>query len=251
MKKHKKVHHEEHVDESWLLPYADLLTLLLALFIVMFAMSQVDQKKMEALSAQFKVIFSGGAGLMEKDGTSIMPQSMPPAQGPQPKADAMAGMQSSLEQKIANSGFSDQVIVTLRPEGLNISIQDVVLFQSGQATVLEGVKPLLLEISNMLSTQENAIRISGHTDDHPINTREFRSNWDLSAIRAINVMNFMVDSGKLQPEKLSIQAYGEYMPAASNETEEGRSQNRRIEILVIRSDMDPAKVEIIKPLTLE
>jgi len=234
----RKVHHEEHVDEAWLLPYSDLMTLLLALFIIMFAMSQVDKEKLERMSEQFSVIFTGGTGVMKKESTTIVPQKTSTFEATPksaPKPDSMKGLETSLEQKINESGLSGQVQVALNSEGLEISIQDVALFDSGKATVLDRVRPLLLEISKMLYTINSSVRIAGHTDNIPIHTAEFRSNWDLSAMRAINVMNYMVSDGGLQPEKLSIQAYGEYEPKFSNDTEDGRAGNRRIEIMVMRS----------------
>ena len=122
----------------------------------------------------------------------------------------------------------------LNSDGLEISIQDVVLFNSGEADVLNNLSPLLLEISNMLHGLDNEIKVVGHTDNVPIKNEKFRSNWDLSAMRAINVMNFMVDSGEISADKVSIQAYGEYMPKFSNTTEDGRAKNRRVEIFVVR-----------------
>lgn len=233
----KKAHHEEHVDEAWLLPYADMLTLLLALFIVMFAMSQVDSKKMEALSQQFNIIFQGGTGIIETGGPAVVPKPSTAIQASATdaiqEAQILSELKSAIDQKIKENGLSGRINADLSKEGLLISMQAAVLFNSGEAVVLPSVQPLLMEISKVLQPLDNHVRIAGHTDNVPINTRQFRSNWDLSAMRAINVMNYMVDYGGLQPAKMSIQAYGEYLPKADNATQEGRALNRRIEILVI------------------
>jgi chemotaxis protein MotB len=235
----KKQHHEEHVDEAWLLPYSDMLTLLLALFIVMFAMGQTDKAKLAAMSQEFNVIFAGGNGVMQKDGASIMPMdgssnTTTGDSNTKIEQDKMTEVKKMLEQEIGKEGYSDKVKVDLNNDGLEISIQDTVLFNTGEAEVLNNLSPLLLEISKMLKDLDNEIKVVGYTDNVPISNGKFRSNWDLSAMRAINVMNFMVDSGTIKSDKVSIQAYGEHMPKFSNSTEDGRTKNRRVEIDVVR-----------------
>lgn len=245
----KKKHEEEHVDEAWLLPYSDMLTLLLALFIVMFAMGQTDKAKFEAMAEKFNVIFSGGSGVMNDSGNSIIPMnesgnsqasenngtSIGGNSDSKIEQDKMLGIKRDLEEEINKQGYGDKIKVDLNEEGLDISIQDVVLFDSGKADVLNDMSPLLLKISEFIRGLDNNIRIAGYTDNVPISNSNFRSNWDLSAIRAINVMNFMVNSGGISEDKLSIQAYGQYKPTTSNDTEEGKAKNRRVEIIIVRN----------------
>lgn len=235
-KSRKKVHHEEHVDETWLIPYADMLTLLLALFIVMFAMSKADQEKLKSVSDEFKVIFSGQSAIFKESGSAAIP-SPEAAEAVDPTAleeDTMNHIKEVLDQKSEEDGYSDKVEIVLDAEGLAISIQDAVLFNSGDDKLVSDSSPLLSEISNMLTGLDNNIKIVGHTDNLPISNERFRSNWDLSAMRAITVMNFLANSGNMNPEKFSIQGYGEYKPKFDNSTEAGRAKNRRVEILVIR-----------------
>ncbi|MDA8236093.1 MAG: OmpA family protein [Clostridia bacterium] len=243
----KKQHHEEHVDETWLIPYADILTLLLALFIVMFSISQVDKQKIARLSEQFNIIFSGGTGVIEKYDGTIIPIQTPTMSNTNGSIEdrKMKEVKKALDAEIEKKGYSDKIKVILNREGLEISIQDVVLFKSGEAEILNEATPLLEKISTMLNNLDNDIKILGHTDNVPIHTPKFRSNWDLSAMRAINVMNFMVNKGNLRSDKFSIQAHGEYMPKFSNSTEEGRTKNRRVEILLVRKYPLEAK-EIIQ-----
>jgi chemotaxis protein MotB len=232
----KKVHHEEHVDETWLIPYADMLTLLLALFIVMFAMGQTDKEKLKKVSEQFNIIFSSGAGVLENNGTVVIPENPTTSYDTMGtiEEDKMNEVKQMLEQEINRKGYSDKAKVALNKEGLEISIQDAALFNSGEAEILKGVSPLLIQISTMLQKLDNDIKIVGYTDNVPISTEKFRSNWDLSSIRAINVMNFMVDAGKLHAEKFSIQAYGQFKPKFDNSTEAGRAKNRRVDIILLR-----------------
>ncbi|MDP4090535.1 MAG: flagellar motor protein MotB [Bacillota bacterium] len=239
----KKGHDEDHVDETWLLPYSDMLTLLLALFIVMFAMSKVDKQKAIALSRQFNVIFSGGTSVIKDSGgnggssSNIMPVV---DSGEADKMDGiveqdkMIQMKNKLEEEIKSKGYADKVKVDLNAEGLNITIQDTVLFNSGEADILKEFDPVLLQIASMIKDLGNDIRISGHTDNVPISNSKFRSNWDLSYMRASNVMNFMVGAGRIAPDKFSIEACGEYKPQYDNSTAEGRAKNRRVEVLIVR-----------------
>ena len=211
----------------------------------MFAIGNVDKEKFERLSEQFHVIFSGGTGIMEQDGSLVIP--MNPSGVPDDdttldgiisntamEEDKMLEIKKSIEEEIEKDGYSDKVKVVLSNEGLEISIQDVVLFNSGDAEVLNSVSPLLVQISGVLNGLDNSIRIAGHTDNVPIYNAKYRSNWDLSAMRAINIMNFMVEKGGLQPQRFSIEGYGQYSPKYDNATEEGRAKNRRVEIFLIR-----------------
>ncbi|GAA0076518.1 flagellar motor protein MotB [Clostridium sp. CTA-5] len=235
--KKKKEHHEEHVDETWLIPYADMLTLLLALFIVMFAMSKVDNQKLQQASEQFSVIFSSNSGLIGQGGNQSAPIENSPTPEVSPAATEdgkMTEVKQMLEKEIKQEGYSDKVKVDLNEGGLEVAIQDVILFNSGDANVLKDVSPLLLKISGMLKGLDNNIKIVGHTDNVPISNSNFRSNWDLSAIRAINVMNFMVSSGGITQDKISIEAYADQKPKFDNSTEDGKAKNRRVEIFVGR-----------------
>lgn len=241
----KKQHHEEHVDEAWLLPYSDMLTLLLALFIVMFAMGQTDKAKLRAMAQQFNIIFAGGSTIMQEEGNSLAPMESSEAKEgvddgvrlageSQKEEDTMTQIKKQLEQEISDEGYSDKVKVELNSEGLGIAIQDVVLFNSGDAEIIKDMSPLLSNISKMLSGLDNKIKVAGYTDNVPISNGKYRSNWDLSAMRAINVMNFISATGGIGQDKMSIQAYGEYMPKYSNDTEDGKARNRRVEIFVAR-----------------
>lgn len=237
--KKKKEPREETESKGWLLPYSDMLTLLLALFIVMFAMSQVDKAKFENVSKQFNVIFAGGSGVLVGDGKNAVSKHKPASAENNigiVEQNKMLEMKHDLEQEIKNSGYDDKIKVELNGEGLNISIQDTVLFNSGDAEILNSFYPVLNQISNMVKKLDNDIKICGYTDNVPISKSDskFRSNWDLSYMRGSNVMNFMVNTGHISQNKFSIQAYGEYKPKYDNSTEEGRSKNRRVEIIIIR-----------------
>lgn len=256
-KRKKKEHHEEHVDESWLVPYSDLLTLLLALFIVLYAMSSVDAQKFQALSQAFNKEFTGGTGIfefpspmpeeemdssdkientiIEKTNESTKEDEEEKAKELQEKLDKeeLANLQNKVNTYINKNNLSDKLETSLTGEGLLVSIRDNVLFESGVSEVRKEDLKIAREISELLVMDPpRNIIISGHTDNVPIKNAKFESNWELSVMRAINFMKIILKNDNLDPELFSAKGYGEFQPVASNKTKKGRSKNRRVEILI-------------------
>ncbi len=251
-RRHSGPHHEEeHADETWLVPYSDVLTLLLALFIVLFASSQIDQKKFEQLAQSFSGAFQGGTSVL--DSMRTVPQSM----DDQPRPDkvqslfSVMGSEKSanfqqetaqlleakrlLDRYIQDNNLTGAFGTALTDDGLMVRIKDSALFASGQAELLPTSRAYATAIAAMLAALPQQVVISGHTDNLPINTAEFPTNWDLSAKRALNFMKFLLaEDGKLQPARFSAVGHGEYRPVAANATEEGRAHNRRVEVLIVR-----------------
>lgn len=236
-KKHKK--HEEHVDESWLVPYADILTLLLALFIVLFASSTVDQDKLNQMSAVFNDIFTSGTGVMDNPAVIQTPNgSTSDIQSGASKymedQERLKESQSRVDEFIAINELEKQFETKLTEEGLLITIRDSVLFDTGRAEVKAEYDSIADELSKLLMFDPpRNIVITGHTDNIPIRTNEFDSNWELSVMRAVNFMKEVVaGNGELDSKYFSVKGFGEFNPIASNDTEEGRAKNRRVEVLV-------------------
>ncbi|MER1957633.1 MAG: flagellar motor protein MotB [Solibacillus sp.] len=236
-KKHKK--HEEHIDESWLVPYADILTLLLALFIVLFASSSVDQEKLDQMSAVFNDIFTSGTGVMDnpavvqtQNGSTSQLQTG--ASKYMEDQDRLKESQNRVEEFIAINELEKQFETKMTDEGLLITIRDSVLFDMGRAELKAEYATIADELSQLLMFDPpRNIVITGHTDNVPINTNEFDSNWELSVMRAVNFMKEVVaGNGELDSKYFSVKGFGEFSPIASNDTEEGRAKNRRVEVLV-------------------
>lgn len=240
---------EAQSDDSWLLPYSDMLTLLVALFIVLFAMSEIDAQKYEQLSKVFKSEFSGG-------GSIILEQS--PAEDPSETAidedrskedneaneeDLSEGMrevenlkklQASINGYIETNELTDALSTELSNEGLMVTILNDVTFDMGSAEVNEGGREIITEISRLLNTDPpHHIEISGHADDRPIHNEEFPSNWELSVIRAVNFMGLILENGGHDPARFSAKGFGEYHPIMPNTSEENREKNRRVEVLIL------------------
>ncbi|RRJ63105.1 flagellar motor protein MotB [Paenibacillus oralis] len=248
-KKNKHQDHEEHADESWLLPYSDLMTLLLALFIVLFGMSTIDAKKFEEMSQAFNSILTGSVGILEQ---TSMTQNENMGQDRQRETSSMSNtelmrkeqesleaLKRQLDNYIKENGLTEDLDTKLNQSQLMITISDKALFASGKAVVKPESRQLAKAISTMLQEfPDYEVIVSGHTDNVPISTYEFPSNWDLSAERALNFMKILLLNTNLDPKKFSAIGYGEYHPVAGNDTAAGRAQNRRVEVSIIRKYVD-------------
>lgn len=237
-KERRKKKQEECADESWLLPYADLLTLLLALFIVLFASSSIDQERMQRLSSVFNDIFDGNSGIMQNNSPTEVPR---PSDSNQELEDSsyledqrsLGEIQEKLDEYIALNELEGQFETHLTDEGLLITIRDSILFEMGKAEVSAEYLPLVEEVAELLVfDRPRQVIITGHTDNIPINTAEYASNWELSMMRALNFLRALVAHEDMDPSFFSAKGYGEYQPIASNDTAEGRSKNRRVEVLI-------------------
>ncbi|WP_145053394.1 MULTISPECIES: flagellar motor protein MotB [Paenibacillus] len=256
MKKAKKHEpHEEHIDESWLLPYSDLMTLLLALFIVLFGMSSIDAGKFEQMASALSSALNGGSGVLDyssmnpetpgadlgkkkeqpEEITKKSPNQITDAQMAQKEQEDLEKLKKRLDQYISKNGLSDQLNTKLNQSELKITISDNALFSSGRADVKPESRSLAKAISSMLQEfPEYEVVVSGHTDNVPISNNQYKDNWDLSADRALNFLKILLLNTALDPSMFTPSGYGEYHPIASNDTNVGRAQNRRVEVSIIR-----------------
>jgi chemotaxis protein MotB len=262
--------HEDHVNhEAWAIPYGDLITLLLAFFVVMYAMSSVNEGKYRVLSDSLVAAFTGAPRTMEPvqvgekqagpgtnpvislvqqpmiDGaprTSLQP--IPMAQhsslpsDPAQQRDELANVAEEVEQ--AMSDLIDRELITVRRHGtwVEVEIQTDILFPSGIATLSQPAEQVLQQLAETLKPFPNAIRVEGHTDNRPISTPAFPSNWELSAARAASVVHLFTRAG-MDPARLAVVGLGENRPMQSNATAEGRNANRRVLLVILGSGTRP------------
>ncbi|MCC3358653.1 flagellar motor protein MotB [Bacillus sp. REN16] len=238
-RKKRKIKHDEHMDESWLVPYADILTLLLALFIVLFAASNVDAQKFNSLKSSFNSIFTGGTSFLEYESPepveikTITPVKDKDKEKEKQEREELQELQKKINGYIADNGLDLSLKTRLEDEGLLVTIQDGAFFNPGSADVRPEDVKLAREISELLvMNPPRNIIVSGHTDTVPMNNHEFKSNWHLSVMRAVNFMSVLLENKNLDPRLFSARGIGEYEPVATNETAEGRKLNRRVEILI-------------------
>jgi chemotaxis protein MotB len=237
MSRKKKGHHEEHENlERWLITYADLITLLLGLFVVLYSMSQIDLNKYQQWISAFSQLFGGGGVLASGKGVLVTPVPQRAGSEVQASTYQTSSSQQKLEVQInailSTNIQSKKIIVTTSPEGLTIHLLERLLFESGSAELKPEAKAVLDTIAEILKLLPNKIRIEGHTDDRPIRSARFPSNWHLSVARALNTAYYLMSKG-VNPEKISIAGYSEYRPIAPNDSEENRAKNRRVDIVIV------------------
>jgi chemotaxis protein MotB len=230
----RKKKHAEHVNhERWLVSYADFITLLFAFFVVMFAVSQVDSKKV----GRFTEAFSKAVGIdvFPMNGESLLTGGKTPDETSGQAEQGVAMVLDDLRKTLSTMTGSNEAlqglqVIKLRHE-LVLRLPEGVFFDSGDARVKEATSHMLKILLPELEKRAVDVRIEGHTDNRPIASGRFRSNWELSTARASAVMElFLAES--MPPERTSIAGYAEYRPIADNATEEGRKQNRRVDLVV-------------------
>lgn len=228
--KHTK--HEEEGGEAWLLPYSDLMTLLLAVFIVLFAVSQVDVKKALQMSEEFSESMMTESYVLTKMSEQETPLNEG-SSGAETEQQRMEALKAELDAKLQSENLTASVKTGIDKRGLVISLNNAFFFDSGSVEIKKEHEDTLLELAEIINVMDNFIRIEGHTDNIPMNSDIYPSNWELSTARAANIVRLFTSKSKATPEKLIVVGYGEYRPVADNSTEEGRAKNRRIDIIVL------------------
>lgn len=234
-------------NERWLITYSDLITLLMIFFVIMYAMSKVDVAKFETLtqslaaalnhSQQIPLKNLGKTGLVVPANPTDNGDKTahPTAVGQTTTSDkALDNLYNQVKQYIVSHNLKGNVTIVNETRGVQITLRDVVLFDTGQATVKPGAKSLLQGLVPFLQSLNNPIVIEGYTDNVPIATAQFPSNWELSSARAIDVVRFLISAG-VTPPRLSGVGYGKYHPVAANDTPLHRQENRRINIVILRN----------------
>lgn len=255
-------------DERWLLTYSDMITLLMALFIIMWAISTVNMAKFDDLKRSLSSAFNGtpledGQSVLEPGESALQPEGSPmepvvevdPASAIKAKLDAkqaqvqkvaddaarkefeeLMRIKSAIEKFAATHGFRGRLRASVDERGLVVRLlTDEVLFDPGDNVVKSRSLPLLAKISSLLRDGEisNRVRVEGNTDPVPISTARFRSNWELSTARATSVLQYLLEHG-IAPKRLSAAGYADQHPVATNRTAVGRALNRRVDLVVLR-----------------
>jgi chemotaxis protein MotB len=229
--------HVEHVNhERWLISYADFITLLFAFFVTMYAISTVDQRKMEKAVTAFQHAFTEWpAGPGEGYPLPGLPGSPAlPAHGAfvLPGGGLLADVHARLARRLNQLG-EEAVELIVDRRGLVISVKEAGSFATGRADLDDNARRLFHEIGVTLVEIPNAVRVEGHTDDVPINTSRYASNWELSTARATTVVAYLVHEIGVGPDRLSAAGYAEFHPRVPNDSAESRARNRRVDIVVL------------------
>ncbi|MBW9171292.1 OmpA/MotB family protein [Clostridium estertheticum] len=252
----KKREEKEGNGERWLLTYSDLITLLMIFFVVMYASSTADTTKYKQLAKSLNVAISGGgASIIGSDtATSVTNSTVTVVDPPETTTNAansktaeennMESIKKNVDTYLKQNGLASSVSTKIDERGLEVSLKTSLLFDVGTAGVKEDSAKKLISIGKILNHVNNYVRIEGHTDSTPMSNNEFKSNWQLSAIRATNVTELLISKAGISPKKISAVAYGENRPVATNKTEVGKAKNRTVDIIILSNQF--SKTEKIK-----
>jgi chemotaxis protein MotB len=227
MPKRRKNSEDENL-ERWLLTYADLITLLLAFFIVMYSMSKIDAKRFGQMQEALSGVLRGGTMVLkqgDKPGTLSGKGVL--------KIGFMKSLGDAIKRDFQGLGNEKLVSTEVTERGLVIHIMESALFEEGKSDLTENAREVLTVVGEHLDGLPNHIRIEGHTDNRPINTIRYPSNWELSSARATEVVKFLIDNYDTKPDMISALGYGEFRPLAPNSSDETRARNRRVDIVVL------------------
>lgn len=244
---------QQHVShDRWLVSYADFITLLFAFFVVLYASAQQDRGKMVRLASAIEAAFqdlgafqgramgaqleldSGGASLIAQNSRATeLARSLVAGSGNSDAQNSVEALRKQLEAALAPEIKRRAIALHIGPEGLVISLREMAFYASGSATLKEESLPSIARIATLLRQRQCYLRIEGHTDNIPIHTAQFASNWELSTARATEMIRLLVNDFAWMPDHLSAAGYGEFHPVAPNDSEEGRRLNRRIDIVVL------------------
>lgn len=249
---------EKHANhERWLVSYADFITLLFAVFTTLYAMSQTDKKKVEEVMASLQQSFgmvTAGApspkvNVIPSKQITVIPALKPEVSvlpGTKRIGTAMSKsraeekdfqqIKSSIEAYLVKAGAQKKVTLNVTRRGLIVSLKEAGFFDSGQAQIKPEAYELVNTIAEVMTQYNNPLRLEGHTDNVPISTSQFPSNWELSGARATNALKYLLKHYDVDPNKISATGYGEYRPIADNATVEGRAKNRRVDLVMLSGE---------------
>jgi len=255
----------QHVSQDrWLVSYADFITLLFAFFVVLYASAEMDKRKVVELSTAIRGAFQqmgvfakapptnpgrtqeAAPSAPDSRAMTTLAKTEIDARGPEEAFALQRELQSILGSEIRHH----EIEMRVTPEGLILSLREVGFFDSGQARLIPNALPKLARIARVLNAHGFDIRVEGHTDDVPIHTVAFQSNWELSTARATQVVALLVESYHLDPLKISAAGYGPYRPVASNDTAQGRGMNRRVDLVITSRGTPTAPSIQLDPTTL-
>lgn len=242
----RRIRTDQTNHERWLVSYADFVTLLFAFFTTMYAMSHIDAQKLSAMVSSLHVAFDAKAASAEVQklgvnaqlpvaGDDVLGRNPKPAGKGGPKGHEMNlnEVRGALTKELAPQIANKLLDIERDPRGLVISIREAGSFATGSADLSEQAASVLSQIGQTLNEIGNQVRVEGHTDDVPIHTAKFASNWQLSTARATNVVEFLIDQAHFSPARISAAGYAEYRPRVPNDSDADRALNRRVDIVIL------------------
>jgi chemotaxis protein MotB len=237
-RKRKSMVEDETRGDEWLATYADTITLLLTFFILLYSFSKVDNEKLVEVSKALNGILTGQyiteiEGSLNNGNAPIFSEQVEDRGGEPGQQITEGNMYEEAQKFIKNNNLSETVAIREPARGIILQIQDAILFDTGKADIRQESKAVLNEVYQLMSSMNNNIIVEGHTDNVPIRSKDFDSNWELSTSRSVNVVRYFTEEKGMDPHKFAATGYGEYKPLVDNSTPENKAQNRRVDILIV------------------
>ncbi|HUY95366.1 MAG TPA: flagellar motor protein MotB, partial [Terracidiphilus sp.] len=248
-----RVHRSRVTHDRWLVSYADFITLLFSFFVVLYAFARADKKQQaqipQSIDSAFKSlgVFSGSSqASASAQGAGHEAPALPinivmgeSVQSPAEVRNDLNRIRRDLTQRLSDQVAQHTVAIKMGRDGLVISLREAGFFKSGSAIAQPQALPALRQIAASLAGTPYNLRVEGHTDNIPIHTPQFDSNWELSSARASGIGRLLLNLNAIPPDRLSAAGYAEFHPADTNETPAGRANNRRVDLVVLpRSSID-------------
>lgn len=231
MRRRKK--EEKRGVAEWLTTYSDMVTLLLCFFVLLFSFSEIDAEKFRSIMSSFQ----GGAGVLQSGTSMDIPENL--AGEDNVDADELEKLKGIIEEYAEKMGLENKITLTIEERGLTIRFADSVFFDSGKADIKPESKKILHYVADLLKNEElikKQIKVEGHTDTDPIHhSTLYPTNWELSAIRATNVLRYFVEVEHIEGSRISSSGYGYYRPIAPNDSRANKAKNRRVDIVILKT----------------
>lgn len=230
----KKKKKEDPGAPAWMATYSDMVTLLLCFFVLLFSFATLDVQKFQAIAQSM----SGSLGVLDSGITLTMEPLVNsfPADSPTEEAEEFNKIFEQMSEYIRENNLEASIILRLDERGLLVRFLDDVLFDSGKADLTPKAREIINKVAEIIKQNNKNIRVEGHTDNVPINTFRFPSNWELSTTRAVNVVKHLIEENNIKPERMSASGYSDQHPVDDNNTSEGRQKNRRVDMVILREE---------------
>ena len=225
---------DEIKTDGWMDTFADTMTLLLTFFILLYSISAVDSEKLKELSQALQHSLTGDTSIEEV-------QSIDDLKVELEKGTKYEDLAAKLNKIIEQNSLTDEIKIREEDRGIVLELDESILFDPGKAHIKESSIPILDTIAKIIQETNNEIVAEGNTDNVPVNNTEYKSNWQLSADRALNIVDYLIEKKNIDPNRISIKGYGEFNPIAPNDNAENRSKNRRVDILVVEERVNKDK----------
>lgn len=232
----KRIEEQNTGAPEWMATYSDMVTLLLCFFVLLFSFATLDVQKFQAVAQSM----SGSLGVLDSGMTVSMEPLVNtfPSDMPIEEEEEFSRLYEEISEYVRENNLANSITIFLDERGLLVRFLDNVFFDSGKADLKPEAKEIITKVAEILKKNNYSIRIEGHTDNVPMHSFRFPSNWELSTTRAVNVVRFLIEVNGLEAKRLSASGYADQHPVDSNDTPEGRQKNRRVDMVILRSEIN-------------